>query len=60
MAVEKSHARKLDGWSRVAVEKTHARKLNGWSRVAVEKTQDRKIGWVVKGGSRVKTRQKFG
>ena len=30
----------------------HARKLNGWSRVAVEKTQDRKIGWVVKGDSR--------
>ena len=32
----------------------------GWSRVAVEKTLAREIGWVVKGGSRVKTRQKFG
>ena len=52
MAIEKMHARKLNGWSRVAVEKTHARKLNGWSRVAVEKSQARKIGWVVKGGSR--------
>ena len=32
----------------------------GWSRVAVEKTLARKIRWVVKGGSRIKTRQKFG
>ena len=27
--------------------------------MAVEKTLARKIGWVVKGGSRIKTRQKF-
>ena len=28
--------------------------------MAMEKTLAREIGWVVKGGSRVKTRQKFG
>ena len=58
MAVEKTRARKLDGWSRVAVEKRQARKMNGWSRVAVEKRQPRKSGWVVKGGSGENTGKK--
>ena len=40
----------------MAVEERQARKMNGWSRVAVEKTRARKIGWVLKGGSRIKTR----